>query len=281
MSHTDLIAKYIAPLYPIPTDMTPGGALRKPVKAVLFDVYGTLFVSRSGDISVAKTEAQTARRLDSLVAAYAYPGSVDDLINAFFHTIKSAHETMRQQGVDFPEVEIDRIWMDVLGTGDIDTARRFAIEFEMIVNPGWPMPQMVDVLSALRNSGMHLGIISNAQFFTPLLFKVFCGDVPENMGFQAGLIFYSYRHRTAKPSRRLFQLAAAQLKAMGIDAETALYVGNDMLNDIMPAVAEGFQTALFAGDKRSLRMRHNDSRCNGVVPDLFITRLDQLISRTT
>lgn len=281
MSHTDLIAKHIAPLYPIPTGMTPGGALRKPVTAVLFDVYGTLFVSRSGDISIAKAEAQTARRLDSLVAAYAYPGSVDGLINAFFLTIKSAREAMQQPGIDFPEVEIDRIWMDVLGVADIDIARRFAIEFEMIVNPGWPMPQMMDVLSALRNSGMRLGIISNAQFFTPLLFKVFCGDVPENIGFQAGLVFYSYRHKIAKPSRRLFQLAAAQLKTMGIDAETALYVGNDMLNDIMPAVAEGFQTALFAGDKRSLRMRQTDSRCTGVAPDLIITRLDQLITRIT
>ncbi|MBS3759794.1 MAG: HAD family hydrolase, partial [Desulfobacterales bacterium] len=98
----------------------------------------------------------------------------------------------------------------------------------------------------------------------------------EKMGFSPGLIFYSYQYGVAKPSRRLFQLAAGELKKMGIEEEDALYVGNDRLNDILPAKTEGFQTALFAGDKQSLRLREGDSRCTGVIPDLVITALNQL-----
>ena len=199
----------------------------------------------------------------------------------FFYSIDSDHQAMRQKGIDSPEVQIDQIWMQVLGTENIEAARRFAIQFEMIVNPGYPMPQMTNVLSVLQNSGMRLGIISNAQFFTPLLFQVLCGDIPENIGFEAGLIFYSYQHGVAKPSRRLFQLAARALKTMGIEPENALYVGNDMLNDMLPATVEGLQTALFAGDKRSLRLREDDPRCEGVTPDLIITDLSQLIRRIT
>ncbi|MBS3758752.1 MAG: HAD family hydrolase, partial [Desulfobacterales bacterium] len=207
MAYTDLMAKYIAPLHPIPAGMRPSGELKKPVKAVLFDVYGTILISQSGDISIAKNKAQTASRLKDLIKTYRYAGSVDDLVDAFFYAIESTHEAMHRQGIDFPEVAIDRIWMQVLGATDIETARRFAIEFEMIANPGYPMPHLADILTSLRDKGMIMGIISNAQFFTPILFETLCGAPPEKMGFSPGLIFYSYQYGVAKPSRRLFQLA--------------------------------------------------------------------------
>jgi len=50
-----------------------------------------------------------------------------------------------------------------------------------------------------------------------------------------------------------------------------------MLNDIYPAQKVGFQTALFAGDKRSLRLRNDDPRCKNLKPDLVITDLIQLL----
>jgi len=50
-----------------------------------------------------------------------------------------------------------------------------------------------------------------------------------------------------------------------------------MLNDIYPANAIGFQTALFAGDQRSLRLRTDDPRCVNLKPDLVLTDLAQLL----
>lgn len=279
MPYKDLMQKHITPLAPIPTGVEPAGHLRDPVRAVLFDVYGTLFISRSGDISLAGREVQTAGRLTSLVQSYDYQGSADELIDAFFQAIQTSHESMRQQGIDYPEVQIDQIWQQVLGASDIETARRFAVEFEMIINPGYPMPHLESVLSALREASTVIGIVSNAQFFTPILFETLLGDVPENIGFDPELIFYSYQYGVAKPSRHLFQLAAKKLQDYGIAPENALYVGNDMLNDMMPAAAEGFQTALFAGDKRSLRLREDDPDCKGLSPDLVITDLRELIKQ--
>jgi len=278
MTYTELIASYSTPMAPIPTEVSPGGRLKPPIRAVLFDVYGTLFISQSGDISVARKNIETASRLDALIRAYHYPGSVAELIDAFFQTIADAHEAMRQGGVDHPEVRMDRIWQQVLGTPEMETARRFAIEFEMIVNPCYLMPHLVEVFSAFREEGIPMGIISNAQFFTPLLFQVLLGAQPEKLGFARNLVFYSYRHGVAKPSRRLYQLAAGELERMGLDAGAAVYVGNDILNDILPAAAEGFQTALFAGDRRSLRLRSEDARCAGVQPDLVITDWRQIIN---
>jgi putative hydrolase of the HAD superfamily len=50
-----------------------------------------------------------------------------------------------------------------------------------------------------------------------------------------------------------------------------------MLNDIYPARKAGFTTALFAGDKRSLRLRQDDPRCANISADLVITDLYQLL----
>jgi putative hydrolase of the HAD superfamily len=50
-----------------------------------------------------------------------------------------------------------------------------------------------------------------------------------------------------------------------------------MLNDIFAASRAGFRTALFAGDRRSLRLRDGDSRVAGVSPDRVIRELKDVI----
>jgi len=140
------------------------------------------------------------------------------------------------------------------------------------------MPNLEAMLSACRQKKIFIGIISNAQFYTPYLFKWFLNSDLEGLGFDPGLLFYSYQHEVAKPSLILFKMAVAELKAKGIQPVSVLYLGNDMLNDIYPARAVGFQTALFAGDKRSLRLRKNDPRCADLSPDLVVTNLGQLIA---
>ena len=57
------------------------------------------------------------------------------------------------------------------------------------------------------------------------------------------------------------------------------FIGNDMRNDIAPARQSGFQTILFAGDARSLRMRSDDTICREIEPDLQVTHLTQLVSQ--
>jgi putative hydrolase of the HAD superfamily len=50
-----------------------------------------------------------------------------------------------------------------------------------------------------------------------------------------------------------------------------------MLNDVAAASQAGFRTALYAGDRRSLRLRSGDDRIQRVQPDLVVTHLRQLM----
>ncbi|MDR2739603.1 MAG: HAD hydrolase-like protein, partial [Treponema sp.] len=128
----------------------------------------------------------------------------------------------------------------------------------------------------LRNRSIRLGLISNAQFFTPLLFEAFFGAPSEALGFDPGLRIYSFERGEAKPSPNLFTPAARRLESLGLKPENALYVGNDMLNDVFAAAQAGFKTALFAGDRRSLRLREGDCRVGGIMPDRVIRNLKDI-----
>ena len=271
------IQKYIRRLTPIPTSSTPAGDLLHDIRCVLFDIYGTLFISGSGDISLAKQDSPQLAEIKLLLTKYKINKSPRALLTEFRGAIKARHIELRNKGIDFPEVKIDRIWQQVLQANDQNIARQFAVEFELISNPVYPMPNLAHLLSACRQQGLLMGIISNAQFYTPYLFKWFLDSDPEGLGFNPDLIFYSYNFEMAKPSTALFETAAAKLKVKDIPPSSVLYLGNDMLNDIYPAKIAGFQTALFAGDKRSLRLRRDDPRCRDLTPDLVVTDLGQLI----
>ncbi|MGD9226657.1 MAG: HAD family hydrolase [Desulfobacterales bacterium] len=278
MEYAKLASEYTHPLSPLPTTMRPGGRLAEPIQCVLFDIYGTLFISGSGDIRVAQKTSPEARKLQRLVQKFNIRKRPRDLIEQLYRAIEDEHRRLLDDGIDYPEIKIDRIWKQILETDDLDAARRFAIEYELIVNPVFPMPNLDKTLTACRKQNLTMGLISNAQFFTPLLFEWFLHAKPEDLGFHSELIFLSYQLRHAKPSLVPFEKAATVMSTMGLRTAASLYVGNDMLNDIYPAKQLGFQTALFAGDKRSLRLRTDDARCINLSADLVLTDLGQLIN---
>jgi putative hydrolase of the HAD superfamily len=281
MANEDLIGDYLSPMLPVPTSLAPGGGLVGKIQCIFFDIYGTLFISGSGDISAAKKSSPRSQQLEHLTHKYDVGKTPQALVADLYDAIETRHRELRDNGIDYPEVKIDEIWQQVLAIDDIRRVRKFAIEYELIVNPVYPMPNLEALLKACRQQHLAMGIISNAQFFTPLLFEWFLNARMEQLGFDSELIFLSYQLGYAKPSTALFKMAASAINAKGFDTTAALFVGNDMLNDIYPAHRFGFQTALFAGDARSLRLRRDESRCTDLTADLILTDLGQLIDHIT
>lgn len=273
-----LVAPYIQPMAPRPTNLSPEGGFKVAVRCLLCDIYGTLFISGSGDISIALQQKQGYKAVDALLAKYQIDIPPAHLFEAFYNEIRSDHRRSRAKGVDHPEVQIDKIWSRILPINSLEKIRAFAVEFEMLMNPVWPMPGLRELIQMCQKNDIRLGIISNAQFFTPLLFEWFLDTELPSLGFDPHLTFFSYQHGRAKPSVKIFEIAALQLERMGIPAGAVAYVGNDMRNDILPAGKAGFQTVLFAGDARSLRLRQDDPLCSGIAPDVQVAHLKQLAS---
>jgi putative hydrolase of the HAD superfamily len=215
-----------------------------PLRAILFDVYGTLLRSSAGEM---------------------HP---DPAMRAL---IEQAHARSPHP---FPEVDIREIHAAMhpaLAPAEIE---RLAIVHEQTVNPVTAMPGAVETLRELSSRGLLLGLVSNAQFYTVPVMEGCLGEPLENLGIDPGLCILSYLERRAKPDVHLFEVARGRLLERGIQPAEVLYVGNDVRNDIDPAEAAGFRTTLFAGDESSLRLRGRSIEESGA--DLVITDLRQL-----
>jgi putative hydrolase of the HAD superfamily len=278
--YIEIIRRHSQPRTPRETDALADVQTLPDIKAVYFDIYGTLLMSGCGDIGVV-AESPTERAFhDALAACGVTVDASDTLLR---QAIERYHTVAKGQGTAYPEVVIEEIWADVLAQlpladdlrAGVDLAR-LAIEYEVRANPVWPMPNLRECLQQLQASGCRLGIISNAQFFTPLLFPAVVGKSLEELGFASDWCFYSYAMRRAKPDTYLYEQAALAAQKAGISPGEVLYIGNDMRNDIAPAQAIGFRTALFAGDATSLRYREGDPLVRGVRPDRVVTDLADL-----
>ncbi len=283
-----IIRQNSQPLEPIATSVPARLGVLSGIRCVMFDVYGTLFISGSGDVGLEDEELhETAFRSALKQVGIEVPESAPPLSPILREEIHAAHAASQAAGIDFPEVEIREIWRRVLdrlpAAGAVpkvsftaEEIEELAVRFEIAANPVWPMPACRDCLNALPSRGLVMGIISNAQFYTPLLFESLLGQTLHAFGFHWDLQVFSFEHGRAKPGFFLYEQSRQRLQDLGMSPPEVLYVGNDMLKDIFPAHHVGFRTALFAGDARSLRLRDEDERTKNLQPDLILTGLGDL-----
>lgn len=285
------IRQLSSPLEPKPTGISERLEPLKNIRAVLFDVYGTLFIAGVGDIGIANEMSNEQAVAEALQSA-GFSGNLEEAgakgKKLILQAIRCTHEKRRTQGISYPEVDIRDEWHTVLTSlqqehlieGEIsaEAIMRVSVEYECRMNPVWPMPDLEETLHTLKEKQFVLGIVSNAQFYSNLLlFPAFLGKSPQELGFDQDLCAWSFESQEAKPSVNLFHGVVERLQHQhGISPEEALYVGNDKLNDMWPAAQLGLKTVLFAGDRRSLRLREDDTRCSTLEPDVIITKLSQL-----
>ena len=218
----ELVRATMTPLAVAPAGMAPKLSRLEGIRAVVFDLYGTLLISDAG-----------GERSGPEPDPEGLPG-IGDLLGK---TIVLHHERRRAAGVPMWE-ELERI----------------ILRHECRVHPVWPMPGAIELLGELRARGLVIGIISNAQFYTlPVMEGVF-GAGLDDLGFHQDLRLFSFEEGEGKPSSRLFEALREKAAVHGIAASEIFYLGNDWKKDVLPARAAGFRTGLFAGDVRSLRL---------------------------
>jgi putative hydrolase of the HAD superfamily len=205
--------------------------------------------------------------------------------------ISEQHDDLRSKGHPFPDVDIFKVWHGMFAAAEekglitLNGNESFAdtiFVFEVLSNRVYPMPGMKEVLLALHEKNIPIGIVSNAQFYTPIIMNYFLtGEFSVNQEiklFEKDLSVYSFKEMRAKPDTALFEKFLPTLECKyNIHSSEAVFVGNDMLKDVYTANKSGLRTVLFAGDERSLRLRENDEQVKGLFPDFIINELSQLL----
>lgn len=283
---TSAVLEHRQPLAPMETSVVAETQRLPQIKAVVFDVYGTLVVSGSGDVGSADQTSHDDIILQSMQAAGIVPESNKTPTTKMLHGhIEKMNADRHGPSCPKPEVDIVEAWRRTLHESHISiddlttkSVVQLAANFEARANPTWPMPGSSELLRQLAGAGLPLGIVSNAQEFTPCLVEnLLDSQTLSEGGFDLDLCVFSNRFRHAKPGPRLFDALREGLARRKILPHEAIYVGNDMLNDIWAASQAGMRTAWFAGDARSCRPRGDDPRCRSLRPDVVLTNLMQLL----
>jgi len=298
---TPRLASSDSALTPVLTDLSS-------VRAVLWDVYGTLSGVDLGDMErslqhedrllhaarATVEEFSLQEPLQNLDPSHPPPETLRDL---YTQLIADSHLRSLAQGIEYPEVQIEQIWLAIiqqcLAHGlslshhepPLHSAYRWAYFFESALQQMYLYPHTAQTLDLLKQSNIIQGIISNAQFYTPvhlrrlLRLALDCADVELEQFFHDSLVLFSFEMGFSKPNIRTFERALEILSRQGITPSEILYIGNDMLNDIWPASRCGLRTMLFAYDPSQTTLRADDPRCQDLKPDSVVIDMQQITSQ--
>ena len=200
------------PLSPEPTQAEPFLKKLDGIKAVIFDFYGTLFISGVGDIGIDDGNSDSGLLLDALVSIgveISDEKAGERGYEIYDKIVTEQLQDLKASGIPYPEPDIRIVWRNVLNqmhaesliltTTDDTHYSRMAVEFEARMNPIWPMPDIQKTLDGLKAKDIELGIISNSQFYTPIAFEALSGKSLADLGFNLNLLHWSFEESRKKP----------------------------------------------------------------------------------
>ena len=291
---------------PVPADVNPQIADLSDARAVFWDVYGTLCGVSVGDLQrTLEYENRLTQAAGAVIEEFQlapaltqlYPDRLADIAlrDRYLELIAESHERSRAAGIECPEVVIEQIWLWILEhcrqagyeTGYdeplLDTAYRAAYFFDASIQYNYLYPGIADCLTKLSEAHLVQGIISNAQFYTPIQLRRLLREALQRDNveledfFDESLVFFSYELGYSKPNQGAFQKANRVLAQRGIKPEEVVYIGNDMLNDVWAAARAGWRTILFAVDESQTTLRSDEPNCTQVQPDAVVTNAESLL----
>lgn len=297
--------RFHCPRQPDPVDVPLRPTPIPGIRAVLWDIYGTLFGCALGDLEASMRDGQRQQAAAWLLVkefslqpplSQLYPGIPPQIAlrDRLVELIDESHCKSRAAGIKYPEVLIEKLWQTIvddccrLGWSPprdelaSHTACRLAYFFEAALEKTYLYCGAAICLDTLNRAGIVQGIISNAQFYTPLRLRGMLRTQLARETFELDDIFaepltlFSFELGFSKPNPTAFGLCLERLAARAIQPHETVYIGNDMLNDILPAQQHGLKTILFVGDRQQAKLRPEESLCQNLQPDAVIADLNQL-----
>jgi FMN phosphatase YigB (HAD superfamily) len=275
---------------------------RLPVKAVMWNVYGTLLAVPGGELWFEHpTDFVMDAALDKTIQEFKMwqsmsrkPGAPAAYLKEMY---KKALTTLRMAGSGgekYPEVQSERVWDDIVkklfqkdyqidatvyGSAN-EFVKKVAYFFHASIQGYGAYPGAADAVRLAADAGKLQGLLADGQCFTPAqIAKAFRRQDPSfepGAYFPADLRVLSAERRARKPSETLFRAALDALAARGVRPAEVLHVASNLARDIGPAKKAGMRTGLFAGDKASLTATPEQLKDPQYRPDVMLTELTQI-----
>lgn len=279
------------------------------VKAVIFDIYGTIINYWRPGFDDKQSRQKILYDVFKLVSEFfgmEYflkeinpKDPPEKTLGDFYHgLIALSHETASKKGKAFPEVKIEEVWNVILSIlmkhgydryklyecTPEELSRRIAFRYNFLSLGRELYPGVVSALEKLKEQNIVLGILSNAQFYTPIDLTLMIRDQSNGKYddlfelFDVDLTFFSYEYGIAKPDQVLYRRLYDALYEYHILPSQAVMVGNDLILDIKPSQDNGMKTAFFCGDSCSAFTHDLGGK---VIPDISFSSWEEFSSRVS
>ncbi len=290
-----------APPKPDPVKAKPHLDYQPGVRAVLWNVYGTLLAIPFGELLFEHPQPFVmSMALEKTIAEFKMwasmsrkPGQPSEYMLHLYKAELDDHRLAPSPGERYPELQAFKVWEGLIKKlfqkdyqfdagfyGSLNEfARKVAYFFHASLQGTACYPGAADALKAVADMGLVQGLLGDGQAFTTVQLR-------RGLDAQGGprlesvippeLQVLSYDVRGKKPSERLFQSALDQLKKRGIGPAEVLHVGSRIDKDLAPAKRLGMKTALFAGDRASLAATPEQLKDPATKPDVLLTDLRQI-----
>jgi FMN phosphatase YigB (HAD superfamily) len=292
-----------APPKRVPVKATPSTEPLYGVRALAFDVYGTLLRISDGQLLLQHPQTlrmeialeKTIKEFNMWNSMTRRPGAAwEGMIVRYTRVLDELRLSTTHAIGDLPEVDTALLWMKLIRQlqqkgysyeestyGDLEHfSEKVAFFFHSCLQGVEAQDDALPTLRSLAGVGRRLGLIADAQRFTPIqTLRAFRrqGTLRSlDELFDPALVTVSFREGIRKPSRSLYSRALDRFRRMGIAASQVLYVGTRLRDDVAVAREAGMQTALLATDKISLSATREELADPELRPDRLLTSLSQL-----
>ena len=288
---------------PDPAKATPYLKPLTDIKAIAWNVYGTLLRITDGDLLFQHPQAirmevaldKTIHEFNMWNSMTRKPGKPWEYMQQkYLHALEEQQMASSGRKGDLVEVNSAKLWLKLLGMldkkdyqydvslyGDLEElAEKVAYFFHCSLQGVEAAPNARATLLALLSSGFRQALFADAQPFTIAQLVLALreqGPVPSaDSLFNSALHTFSYIEGMRKPARTLFLRAMDRFNKLGLEPAQVLYVSTRVHDDLAHAKSLGMRTALYAAEKLSLQAAPEDMKDPAIKPDRLLTDLAQV-----
>ena len=292
-----------APPKAVPAGATPALKPLRGIKAVTWNVYGTLLRISDGKLlQQCRDEKQMEIALEKTIHEFNMwqsmtrkPGAPSQQLSAKYKELLEMRRLAAPAAKgSVPEVESAAVWQTLLERlnekeytydadfyGDLEElSDKVAYFFHASLQGVEAAPNALAALQRVANAGLRQTLLSDGQSFTlvqMLRALESQGKLPpagELLAFDC--LTLSFQEGVRKPSKSLYRACLARFAEHDIKPGEILHVGNRLRDDLAIARQAGMRTALYAADKTSLRASKAEIQDPQMRPDRLLTDLAQI-----
>lgn len=288
---------------PVPPKATPYLKPLKGIRAVTWDVYGTLLTISEGRLlSLPPDRLRMEVALDKTIHEFNMwnsmsrkPGAPwEYMFQQYKRLVEASQLAASGRPGEAPEIDSAHIWkalIERLGKKEFawdeafyggleEFSEKVAWFFHAALQGAAAARHALAALKYVRKAHCKQGLVADGQCFTLMQLTRALraqGTVPPlSRLFSTGCIRLSFQYGVRQPAATLFETCLAQLAKRGISPGEVLHVAPRLKENLYPARILGMRTALYAGDAASLAATSAEIKDSDLRPDRILTDLKQI-----